>query len=227
MLYRLPELLDADSKRPVFIPEGEKDVERLRSLGLVATTNVGGAGKWRSEYTEVLKDRRVVLLPDNDPSGWDSCKNIASELLGIAAWIKIVELPGLPDKGDVSDWLDSDGTKKKLVTTVCNTPEEPDNDTTGQRDNGTGKALGINPSGQRNTQQDEPLSRCVMGSVGSFPVKAFPKTLQRYIRSIAEALPCPPDFPGAMLLPVLSACIGRKRCIEITSSWTEHPSCGL
>src|SRR5258708_1040416 len=45
--YRLPELLGADKEQCVFVCEGEKDVERLRTLELVATTCAMGAGKWR------------------------------------------------------------------------------------------------------------------------------------------------------------------------------------
>lgn len=40
--------------------------------------------------------------------------------------VKIVTLPGLREKGDVSDWLDAGGTKEKLLEIVNNTPvEEP------------------------------------------------------------------------------------------------------
>lgn len=55
VLYRLPELIQADQRLPVFIPEGEKDVERLRSHGLVATCNPGGAGKWYKKYNKWLR----------------------------------------------------------------------------------------------------------------------------------------------------------------------------
>src|SRR5262249_29871648 len=50
VLYRLPQLLNAPATELVFVPEGEKDVDRLCNLGLVATTNAMGAGKWRPEY---------------------------------------------------------------------------------------------------------------------------------------------------------------------------------
>ena len=69
VLYRLPELLKADTTEPVFIVEGEKDVDRLIQVGLVATTNSGGARKWRTEYNSVLKDRDIVIIPDNDSPG--------------------------------------------------------------------------------------------------------------------------------------------------------------
>lgn len=103
--YRLPELLAAPVDSLVFIPEGEKDADRLASLGLVATCNVGGAGKWHKEYSQHLQGRAVVILPDNDQAGRDHAADVAKKLAGIAASVRIVELPGLPEKGDVSDWL--------------------------------------------------------------------------------------------------------------------------
>ena len=53
----------------VFIPEGEKDVDALRQIGLIATCNSGGAGKWRKEYNQWLSGKNVVVLPDNDRQG--------------------------------------------------------------------------------------------------------------------------------------------------------------
>ncbi len=107
MLYRLPELIEADPGAPVFIVEGEKDVDRLRSLGLVATTNMGGAGKWRDEYNEPLRGRHVALVPDNDEPGRKHVEQVAKSLDGTASSIRVLALDGLPSKGDVSDWLDA------------------------------------------------------------------------------------------------------------------------
>ncbi len=113
-LYQLPRLQAADPDATVYIPEGEKDVNRLVALGLVATCNPGGAGKWREEYSESLRGRNVVILPDNDQAGRDHAERVARSLIGVAASIKIVELPDLPDKGDVSDWLQAGGDAEKL-----------------------------------------------------------------------------------------------------------------
>ena len=45
--------------------------------------------------------------------------------------IKIIELPGLPDKGDVSDWLDAGHTKDDLLQLVAEAPEwKPQDDFT-------------------------------------------------------------------------------------------------
>jgi hypothetical protein len=99
VLYNLPKLLAADPDAPVWIPEGEKDVEALDSLGAVATTNPGGAGKWRDTYSETLRDRHCLIVPDNDDDGRSHSQQIARSLDGVARSIKIIELPHLPRRG--------------------------------------------------------------------------------------------------------------------------------
>ncbi len=126
--YRLAELVKADRKQLVFVVEGEKDCDNLSKLGLVATTNPGGAGKWKSAYNVSLRGRHVVVLPDNDDPGRKHAKQVAASLKGVAAGIKVVELPGLPEKGDVSDWLDAGGTRDKLLSLVKQTPTAGGND---------------------------------------------------------------------------------------------------
>ena len=107
VLYRLPELLVADPSEIVFIVEGEKDVDRLRSMGLVATCNAGGAGKWRREYADCLQDRHVAIIADNDAPGMKHAETVARSLHETAASVKLVELSDVGQrKGfDVSDWL--------------------------------------------------------------------------------------------------------------------------
>jgi AAA domain len=106
VLYRLPELLAAVARNAeIFLTEGEKDADALAALGLEATTHAGGAGKWRPEYTRALRGARVVLLPDNDDAGRRHMQDVERSLRPMAARVAHLELPGLPDKGDVSDWL--------------------------------------------------------------------------------------------------------------------------
>lgn len=116
VLYRLPELIEAHRDLPVFIVEGEKDADALAALGLVVTTNVGGAGKWRSEYSAFLKDRDVTIIPDNDEPGRTHAHDVAEAIALHVASVRVVNLPGLPPKGDVSDWLKAGGTREQLST---------------------------------------------------------------------------------------------------------------
>lgn len=113
VLYRLPNLVA--SKDIVWVVEGEKDADRLASLGLTATTCAMGAGKWLPEYTLSLKCRHVVVLPDNDEVGLCHAREIVYQLRYIASSAVVVELPNLLYKGDVSDWLNATGDKNALI----------------------------------------------------------------------------------------------------------------
>lgn len=127
VLYRLPSVIEGvKTEKPIYITEGEKDADRIESLGLVATCNPFGAGKgkWKPEYTGSLAGaREVIILPDNDTEGMNHAEEIASQLYGKVKSLKALLLPNLPPKGDVSDWLDKGGTVEALETLMKDTPE--------------------------------------------------------------------------------------------------------
>lgn len=113
VLYRLPELL-AKPAAPVFIVEGEKDADALANIGLLSTTNQGGAGKWRPDYTQTLRNRNVRIVPDHDEAGAKHAERVAKDLAQVAKTVRIVPLPDLARGGDVSEWLAGGGTAKEL-----------------------------------------------------------------------------------------------------------------
>jgi hypothetical protein len=118
--YRLPELLEAVAcDKQVFIVEGEKDVDALASRGLPATCNPMGAGKWKPEFSVWFQQARVVILPDNDEPGQKHAESIEQSLAGTARSVARLNLPGLPPKGDVSDWFDNGGTVDELLKLVA------------------------------------------------------------------------------------------------------------
>jgi len=123
VLYRLPELIAAPASERVYVAEGEKDVERLRSLGLVATCNPMGAAlkgpsKWRDEFSPFLAGRRVVIIPDNDEAGQRHAVSVLESVGPHAASVHIVHLPHLNEKGDASDWFDNGGSVADLERLV-------------------------------------------------------------------------------------------------------------
>ena len=140
VLYRLPDVKNAQI---VFICEGEKAADafndELKHAGLfgkfVATTNAGGAGKWRDEFCAALVDvKHIYVLPDNDAQGAKHgesvCASIDANGCGELVWR--LDLPGLPPKGDVCDWLDAGGTVGKLIdllpdAAMWTPPTKPDN----------------------------------------------------------------------------------------------------
>lgn len=118
VLYRLPDLIGLGPGTVVFVVEGEKDADALAKLGLQATTNAGGADKWTPDFAEQLSGFRVVVLPDNDEPGRKHAERVCESLKAAGGVHAVLDLPGLPDKGDVSDWISNGGTKDKLVSLV-------------------------------------------------------------------------------------------------------------
>lgn len=104
VIYRLDEL-EAETTSQVLVVEGEKDADNLWNRGFVATCNPMGAGKWKAEYATFLEGRDVVVLPDNDEPGRKHAADVLKSLKDTASRLRILELPDLPEKGDVSDWL--------------------------------------------------------------------------------------------------------------------------
>jgi hypothetical protein len=106
--YRLAKVLAADT---VFLPEGGKDVATLEDWGLVGSCNPGGSGGSHlyGGWLDYFRHRHIVILPDNDAPGRKHAAAIAEHLLPVAASLRIVELPGLPAKGDVTDWKQAGG----------------------------------------------------------------------------------------------------------------------
>lgn len=113
--YRLPELVKSGSQTPVLIAEGEKHVDKLIEMGFVATCNAGGAGSWtKTHHSPFLNGRDVIILPDNDKAGKKHAAKVRDALDGIAKSVLQVELPNLPESGDIIDWCAAGGTAEEL-----------------------------------------------------------------------------------------------------------------
>ena len=124
--YRLPQVAEAIREgRIVFVTEGEKDVATVEGLGCVATCNPEGAGKWRKHFGPMLSGAAFVfILADNDEPGQKHAHQVAESLWGHvpAGAIRVVNLPGLPPKGDVTDFVEAGGTKEEIAKHALATP---------------------------------------------------------------------------------------------------------
>lgn len=97
-----------------FIVEGEACVNALSSHRIAASCNSGGAGKWRDTLNQHFAGKRLCLIPDNDAAGREHVLDVAAKLAPTATRIQILELPDLPEKGDIRDWLQRGGTVEQL-----------------------------------------------------------------------------------------------------------------
>lgn len=121
VIYNLPNVIEAIAlERPIYVVEGEKDVATLAKHGIVATCNAGGASKspdqpkWKSHHADFLKDADVIIIPDNDLVGGAHADAVARSLTAKAARVRVLALPGLRPKGDVSDWFGAGGTVEQF-----------------------------------------------------------------------------------------------------------------
>ena len=124
--YRLSDLL-ASTTKEVFIVEGEKDADALAALGLVATCNAGGAKNWPMTLSKHFVGMTVYVVHDNDEPGREHAETVAVSLFGKASSVRVVDLtgnmPNLPQKGDVSDWLKLGGEPGDFVRYCRTVPE--------------------------------------------------------------------------------------------------------
>lgn len=114
VLYNLPEVIQSNE---IWLVEGEKDVESLRSIGVVGTTVLGGAGKWKEEYAPFLRGKTVHIIADNDDPGIDGAMRIRTALRTVA---KSLDVWTSPIGKDVTDLLNAGlglGDLERYVTT--------------------------------------------------------------------------------------------------------------
>jgi archaellum biogenesis ATPase FlaH len=123
--YHLPEIIEARKKGyPVFLCEGEKDADNLRNtFGVTATTTALGSNAWNTDYAEFFDGLDVIILPDNDEAGRKYANDAVISLIGTTKSIKIITLPNLPEKGDVSDWIEQGADKEQLLNLAAETSE--------------------------------------------------------------------------------------------------------
>lgn len=121
LLYNLVDALQYDT---IFVVEGENKVEALKApaVGLSGVCNPSGAGKWREAHSKALAGKRVIILPDNDEPGQAHAAQVAKSVHSYAASVKIINLPDLPPKGDVVDWLAAGNGSPELARLVDATP---------------------------------------------------------------------------------------------------------
>ena len=126
VLYNLMDLDNGKAGDLVYLCEGEKSADAIHSLGPIATTNPMGAGHWRPEYSELLRGRRVVILPDFDDAGLAHMQTVNRELTGKATSVQVLIFPNLkyhPNHGeDPYDWVDRGGTINELYKLTITAP---------------------------------------------------------------------------------------------------------
>jgi len=200
VLYRLPELMAADPSAWVFIVEGEKDVDNVAALGLVATCDPGGADKWQDAYNENLRGRRVAVIPDRDTVGWHHAEDVAQRLIGVATTVRMLDLGALLgfEGKDASDWIESSDaqTAEDLARALIEMAE---------------RAPHCGP------ERSSPAART--DEWHRFPVDPLPPVCRRFVVEAAEALGVDASYVALPVLAGLASAIGNTRRIALSRTW--------
>ncbi len=93
VLYRLPEVrAGIAAGRTVFVFEGEKDADRARADGLIATCNAMGAGSFTAEHAQQLAGaRRVVIVTDRDEPGYRHAAAVCELVAPLVGSVVVVQ----------------------------------------------------------------------------------------------------------------------------------------
>jgi 5S rRNA maturation endonuclease (ribonuclease M5) len=194
-LYCLPEL--AGSSR-VYVCEGEKAADAVRSLGLVATTSPNGSNSANKVDWSPLAGKEIILLPDNDPPGQKYADAVCAILskLSPAPVVKVVELPNLPHQGDAHDFVaehtSSDVNELRSIIQKMADDAEP---------------IRV------------PAPTLPIHSYVPFPVNALPSPLREFVTAGATSIGCDPSFIVLPLLTVMATAIGTTRRLQLKRGW--------
>ena len=210
--YRLPQMLEAiQVGKGIVLVEGEKDVEAATNIGLVATTFAGGAGKWHKEYSKWFQEAKVICLPDNDDAGRKGMHIIATEIVKVAKSVRWLELPDLPEKGDLSDWLNNpDNDKKVFEILVTNAPQwDPNYLHITLADPELGERLNILNSVDEIWLEPQEITPELL-PVDKFNSELLPIPLREWLLDISHRMQVPLDFPTGACVVVMSSIIGTR-----------------
>ncbi|MBU0716122.1 MAG: hypothetical protein KJ964_12265 [Verrucomicrobia bacterium] len=125
VLYRMPGVIKAkQAGHIIYITEGEKDADAIIRLGLCATCNPGGAGKWHGNYTSTLTGAQVIIIADKDEPGRKHAALVRDAIKSKAASVQVIELPDRNGRKvkDAADWIQAGGTADELQDILRNAP---------------------------------------------------------------------------------------------------------
>ena len=227
VLYNFPALVTASL---VFVAEGEKDADNLTALNLwpnrpdlriAATCNFEGAWqpgqspKWLPQYSPLFSGKQVVVFEDNDAAGRAWADYVCNAVLPYAEGVRRVSFPEMPEKSDVSDYLESHSPqdlaqmiqKAPRWSPVVVVPEE------------IGQPLD-------NWPEPEPLYEA-LPDVAQFDLELMPDSFRLLVQDVSGRMQVPMDFPAVTAIATLAGVTNRRALIQPKrddDSWTVVPN---
>ena len=205
MVYRLADLV---GKPAVVVAEGEEDVDRLWAIGIPATCNLEGAAHWTDSDTVQLKQagvERVRVIGDHDDAGRRHNTVVARSCTAHGIDARPVLLPGVPDKGDVSDFLDAHGATAKadLEALLRAAPPWTDPEPAGRDDANDNLAWPV-PAAIQNA----------LPPVTTFSEDLLPAAFRPLVRDVTMRMQVPMDYPATAIVLCLAGVVSRRAVVQ-------------
>ncbi|MGI8961476.1 MAG: DUF3987 domain-containing protein [Bryobacteraceae bacterium] len=204
------------------IAEGEKDVDRLRSFGYLATCNPMGAGKWRQCYAGTLPNRDIVLFYDNDSAakkcvGQTHAADVALSMCAVGCKVRIIDLPW---GRDVSEFLDTGGTKDALERLIGDACYVGINEIREWRAKFDAETEGPGSPDDGDNGWPEPIL-FTEDRVESLPPDILPGVLGHYSQALARFTETPSELSVLAVLGVFSTAAAGKVEVEAEPGYVE------
>lgn len=212
VLYHLPAVIESPI---VFVAEGEKDCDLLEKMGYAATCNFDGAGKWDDSYTPCFNGKLVYILADNDTSGKKHAAVVYQAIKAVASDCRIVELPGLKESQDVTDYFQNGGTIEEFNRLCLDAPQGvPESFET------------INQKSDKEVPVDGwwPVVPFDDMDRPEFPLDTVPSCLSGFaqiVREVSASNQTPPDMTALLLVTIAAACLGGTVKVVTNNRYTE------
>ncbi|MET8169294.1 DUF3987 domain-containing protein [Streptomyces sp. NPDC005329] len=225
VLYRLPDVIrQAQAGGVVVVVEGEKDVESLANLGVVATCNVGGAGKWSDDYTAALHGAaEVVVIADRDEPGRKHAATVADSVQRAGIPVRVLE----PARGkDMTDHIGAGLTFDDLAPATRTAPAQNDSSNSseplwGPEDAPAGISGTENQGGGPCWDPPIPIPEHVLPP---FPTEEL-GTLAPWVRAQSDSLNVSHDLLACSGLGTISTSLGGRVRIHIKDGWEDENVC--
>ena len=197
-LFNLPALL-ANQESSIYVVEGEKCVDALTALGLLATTSAGGSQAARFTDWAPLAGRLVVILPDNDAAGRKYAETVADILDDLGATVVVVVFDDLAAGGDVADLLERcpddaarNALRERIEAQATQTQAVP-------AEEGSAHVSGLDYQ--------------------PFPVETLPDSVATFVAECAAAVRCDAAFVALPVLTLLGAAVGNARRLQLKRTY--------
>jgi hypothetical protein len=202
-LYRLCELVNAKSRELLVVVEGEKCADAAASIGLMATTSVGGSQAARqSDWKICASFKEIWVIPDNDAAGLRYVNDVEGLIRrhDAGAVVRMFGLPGVVEGGDIADWLETRGDAASPADIVAELRRLAE------------------ASAQEHDEDEDELPGWV-----PFPVDALPMVARQFVSEGAAAIGCDASFLTLPLLTMAGAALGANRWLEVKPGWRVPP----